>query len=246
MLHMKWTTLLLSWVSHGPLLLSYSLKDHVSEHFLYFVLINSSCMILAILIDFWGARGRKQTAQWKLRSDGELIDLYRQTGELEIISHLMDRYQGLIVARTLNYLKEEEQTRDFISQLYLLLSEKLKTTEVKNFRPWLRRMILNALIDQGRRARYFDAFLKTQEEGVEELDRQLALEVDADLLSEAISTLEPLPRLYVLQHFFQGKQNKEICEEQGIEMNKIRSARRRALQQLRLALGPQFENYFIE
>lgn len=243
---MMWTNLLLSWPGHGQLLMNSSLHVHASEHFLYFVLTNSSCMILAILIDFLGARGRKQTAQWKLRSDGELMQLYRQTGELEIISHLMDRYQGLIVARTLNYLKEEEQTRDFISQLYLLLSEKLKTTEVQNFRSWLRQLITNALIDQGRRKKYFEAFMKRQEEGVTELERQLALEVDAEQLSAAVEVLEPLPRLYVLQRFFAGKQNREICEEFGLEMNDIRSARRRAFQLLRQALGPQYENYFVE
>ncbi|MEZ4849844.1 MAG: hypothetical protein R3B93_14750 [Bacteroidia bacterium] len=62
-------------------------------------------MILAILIDFLGSRGRKQKAKWQNLADAELIDLYQKTGQLEIISHIMHRYQGLIVARTLNYLK---------------------------------------------------------------------------------------------------------------------------------------------
>ena len=203
-------------------------------------------MILAILIDFLGSRGRKQKAQWQKLTDAQLIELYQQTGQLEIISHIMHRYQGLIVARTLNYLKEEEQTRDFISHLYLLLSQKLQTAEITNFRGWLRQIILNALIDQSRRANYFEAFINTQEEEVFESDQQIALEVDSEILSEAIEQLEPLPKLYVLQRFFMGKPNREICEEFDLDMNEIRVARRRAFQVLRKALGSQFENYFIE
>lgn len=203
-------------------------------------------MILAIIIDFLGSKGRKLEAQWKELQDAELIQVYKESGKLEIISHLMSRYQGMIVARTLNYLKEEESTRDFISQLFLMLSTRLKTAEVNNFRAWLRQIILNALIDQGRRGNYFENYLRTREEGIEEPDRKIALEVDSGLLAIAIEKLEPLPKLYVMQRFFYGKPNREICEEFGLNMNDIRSARRRAFQVLREELGSHFKNYFIE
>ena len=203
-------------------------------------------MILAVFIDFLGSRGRKQEKSWNKLSDLRLISIYKETEDLDIISHLMHRYQGLIIARTLHYLKEEEQTKDFVSQLYLMLSTKLKTAEIVKFRPWLRQTILNALIDQGRRANYFAQYIRTQEEEVIELDQELALEVDAEILAISIEKLELLPRLYIMQRFFLGKPNREICQEFDLTMNDIRSARRRAFQVLRQELGAHFTNYFIE
>ena len=105
---------------------------------------------------------------------------------------------------------------------------------------------MNALIDQGRRSNYFEQYLQTQEEEIIELDRELALEVDSEILAVSIEKLEPLPKLYVMQRFFYGKPNREICEEFDLSMNDIRSARRRAFQVLREELGSHFKNYFIE
>ncbi|MEZ4849845.1 MAG: hypothetical protein R3B93_14755 [Bacteroidia bacterium] len=86
----------------------------------------------------------------------------------------------------------------------------------------MRQIILNALIDQSRRANYFEAFVNTQEEEVFESDQQMRWKCDEEILSEAIEQLEPLPKLYVLQRFFMGKPNREICEEFDLDMNEIR------------------------
>ncbi|MEZ4686142.1 MAG: hypothetical protein R3B47_08770 [Bacteroidia bacterium] len=48
----------------------------------------------------------------------------------------------------------------------------------------------------------------------------------------------------MIKHFFEGKQNREIVEETGLNMNQIRGARDRALRALKEALGPVFEDYF--
>ena len=177
--------------------------------------------------------------------DSELIRRYHQSGNGEIIALLMDRYQDLIIARTLNYLKDEGQTRDFISELYLKLSDKLRSgSEIRDFKSWLRRMITNALIDQGRRQKFYQNYVAAQREESEEIDRRIALEIDTTHLAAALEQLRPLPRLYVIQHFFMGKQNKEIAQEYGLGINQVRGARNRALTQLKTLLGQDFAAYF--
>lgn len=201
-------------------------------------------MILAILIDFLGASEKKKRAQWEKLSDQELIVRYQTSEELLLVSVLMDRYQDLIVARTLNYLREEEAVRDLISALYLKLAEKLRHAgEIRDFKAWLRRLITNTMIDQSRRNQRFEAYISTLTEEVEEIEHQLALQVDSEQLSIALEQLHPLPRLYVIQHFFMGKQNAEIAEEQQLDPNQVRGARSRALKKLGECLGDSFADY---
>lgn len=180
-------------------------------------------------------------------TDAELIRDFRKREDLEIISLLMDRYQDVIVARTVNYLKDESATQDFIGDLYLKLAEKLKQDLlIRDFKPWLRRMITNTLIDGSRRHKRYEQYVGTLQEGIETIDGKIAIEIDGGKLAVALESLRPLPRLYVIQHFFMGKQNQEIAKEQGLEMNQVRGARSRALKSLKEVLGGDFKEYFQE
>lgn len=180
-------------------------------------------------------------------TDAELIRDFRKREDLEIISLLMDRYQDVIVARTVNYLKDESATQDFIGDLYLKLADKLKQDLlIREFKPWLRRMITNTLIDGSRRHKRYEQYVGTLQEDIETIDGKIALEIDGGKLAVALESLRPLPRLYVIQHFFMGKQNQEIAKEQGLEMNQVRGARSRALKSLKEVLGGDFKEYFQE
>lgn len=202
---------------------------------------------MAITIDFLGIRGKRRKNRLLQMTDAELIRDFRKREDLEIISLLMDRYQDVIVARTVNYLKDEVATQDFIGDLYLKLADKLKQDLlIREFKPWLRRMITNTLIDGSRRHKRYEQYVGTLQEDIETIDGKIALEIDGGKLAVALESLRPLPRLYVIQHFFMGKQNQEIAKEQGLEMNQVRGARSRALKSLKEALGGDFKEYFQE
>ncbi len=202
---------------------------------------------MAITIDFLGIRGKQRKNRLFQMTDAELIREFRKREDLEIISLLMDRYQDVIVARTVNYLKDESATQDFIGDLYLKLADKLKQDLlIRDFKPWLRRMITNTLIDGSRRHKRYEEYVGTLQEDTETIDGKIALEIDGGKLAVALESLRPLPRLYVIQHFFMGKQNQEIAKEQGLEMNQVRGARSRALKSLKEVLGEDFKEYFQE
>ena len=71
------------------------------------------------------------------QTDEELIRLYRNDGQLLWLSTLYLRYTTMVYGVCLKYLKDREDARDAVMQLYELLIKDLLEHEVNNFRPWL-------------------------------------------------------------------------------------------------------------
>ena len=202
-------------------------------------------MAFGVIIDFLGRRKKELQTDWEQASDQEIIHAYQKSNDVELISVLMNRYHDLILARTFNYLKDEIETEDFVSDLYLKLAEKLKKiAEIQDVKSWLRRLITNMLIDQSRKKQHHQGYVQQLAEGEDFPFERMALQMDAERLAWAIEQLRPLPRMYVMLHFFGGKQNQEIAQETELEMNQVRGARNSALKKLKELLGESFENYF--
>src|SRR5258707_15706873 len=70
-------------------------------------------------------------------SDGELISLYKKTGNLSLIGELYTRYTALVYGVCLKYLKDRDEAKDASMQLFEKLIETLKSHEVENFKSWL-------------------------------------------------------------------------------------------------------------
>ena len=70
-------------------------------------------------------------------TDKVLIEKYRQKGDLEIVALLFQRYSHLIFGVCLKYLRDEEESKDAVMQLFEDLAEKLKKHEVQQFKSWL-------------------------------------------------------------------------------------------------------------
>lgn len=205
---------------------------------------------MAVRINFLGIRQKRQQTDWHAMTDQELIRLYQQRQQLDIIGFLMERHKSLIISRTLNELSEEE-TRDFVADLFLKLKEKLlRTQEIVHFKAWLRRTISNALIDRGRKLQrektYQEKSIAAPKESEAAIDARMVLSLDQGKLLDALDQLKPIHRLYVVQHFFYGKQNQEIAKEFNLSINQVRGARERALNKLRSWLQEDFGQYLSD
>ncbi|MEZ4686143.1 MAG: sigma factor [Bacteroidia bacterium] len=104
-------------------------------------------LVLAVRVD-WLMKGKSGDSL----SDHSLIEQYHRTGESRWLLAFLSRHRDLIVVRTLNFLRDEDETEDFIGNLFVKLSESLKKQQhIDNPKAWLRRTITNSLIDQSRK-----------------------------------------------------------------------------------------------
>src|SRR3954467_2870452 len=69
--------------------------------------------------------------------DDDLLQSYRQSGDLAVLGQLYEKYMPLVYGVCLKYLQDEEQSKDAVMQIFEELIVKVTRHEVKQFRPWL-------------------------------------------------------------------------------------------------------------
>lgn len=159
--------------------------------------------------------------------DQELVALFRQTGNMEVLAILFQRYMDLLYGVCLKYLKEPETARDTVMQLFEELLRKLPHHEVEHFKSWLYTLARNYCLMQLRtprnlkttefRAEYMQSEPETHLNGVWQQ------EADFQQLENCLQTLSSEQRTTVELFYLQHKCYKEIATETGIEWNKVRS-----------------------
>jgi RNA polymerase sigma-70 factor (ECF subfamily) len=70
-------------------------------------------------------------------SDDELLALYRKKGDITTVGILFDRHAHLVYGVCLKYLKNREESKDAVMQIFEKIIEELKLKEIQHFRGWL-------------------------------------------------------------------------------------------------------------
>ena len=83
-------------------------------------------------------------------SDNELIQQYKTLESLDLLGELYQRYMELVYGVCLKYLKEPEDAKDCVLNIFEELVSKLKKHEVDNFKGWLYQLTKNHCLKIGR------------------------------------------------------------------------------------------------
>jgi len=74
---------------------------------------------------------------YNLYSDEELVESYRLSGDIEVFSALFIRYSHLILGVCLKYLKNKEDAKDELMNIYEKASTELINHKIEHFRGWV-------------------------------------------------------------------------------------------------------------
>lgn len=77
------------------------------------------------------------------KNDQELVQEYKDGGSMEVLGELYNRYMDLVYGVCLKYLKEPEEAKDSVINIFEELVSKLKKYEVANFKGWLYQLAKN-------------------------------------------------------------------------------------------------------
>lgn len=160
-------------------------------------------------------------------SDLDLLEAYFNTGGMELLGRLYERYMPLIYGLCLKYYKDEELSKDAVMQIFEELVVKLREHKVYNFKSWLYTFVRNhCLMDLRVKGRH--DFVNLDENLVEKgFDSHLDI---ADIHEDQLNLMEKcMERLPEEQHkcvrlfYLQQKCYKEIVELTGYDTNKVKS-----------------------
>ena len=160
-------------------------------------------------------------------SDSTLIAQYKNTGSLDVLGALYNRYMHLVYGVCFNYLKEEEASKDAVMQIFEELVVKLKAHEVQNFKSWLQVLTRNHCLMVIRKSSKNNT-VSIDEVFVENgdfvhLDIEDTKEKQLNVMERCMDSLPEEQKISVDLFYLQEKCYKEVAEITGYEMVKVKS-----------------------
>lgn len=173
-------------------------------------------------------------------TDQELVAAFRQTGDLEVLGRLFQRYLDMLFGVCFKYLGDREVAKDAVMEIFEELAAKLPRHDVGYFKAWLYTLARNHCLMQLRASGRIKLhsldpdLMQTSEEM--HLNEKMDKEARLDQLSDCISTLSADQKTVVSLFYLENKCYKEIELITGFEWNKVRSLIQNGRRNLRLCM----------
>lgn len=170
----------------------------------------------------------------KPTTDAEYVQVYRNTGDVALLGELYGRNMELVFAICYKYLRDEEEAKDAVMQLFEQLVTDLKKHEVSNFKSWLHAVARNYCLMQLRSKRIEvseeDFLINEEGEFVEKgtavhLIEESSFELEDNLskLEKCLETLIAEQKKSVELFYLKEKSYREISDLTGFDFNKVKS-----------------------
>ena len=161
-------------------------------------------------------------------TDQELLEKFYADHNNEWLGILLQRYTLLLLGVSMKYLKNEEEAKDSVQQIFLKVIQELQKYKVEYFKSWLYMVAKNHCLmklrdRQGKITTEINDRLTAKPE--EETDRQKLVQTDhtLDLMESALKELSPEQEQCVTLFYLQKKSYQEISDTTGYTMLQVKS-----------------------
>lgn len=172
-------------------------------------------------------------------TDQELLEQFYADHNNEWLGILLQRYTLLLLGVSMKYLKNEEEAKDSVQQIFLKVIQELQKYKVEYFKSWLYMVAKNHCLmkireKQGKITTEINDRLATKPG--EDTDRQALLENDQtlELMDLSLKELNPEQQQCVTLFYLQKKSYQEVSEETGFSMLQVKSYIQNGKRNLRL------------
>jgi RNA polymerase sigma-70 factor, ECF subfamily len=173
----------------------------------------------------------------KQKEPGLMISQYRQTGDLVFLGELYSGYTALVYGVCLKYLKEREDAKDMVMQVFEKLSKELLKDETnpENFHSWLYVVAKNECLMQIRKksgmekkvSEYSDHFFMENQDHLHPVDKDYddywEREKMEEALKDCIEKLRIEQKQCITLFYIDNKCYREISKELIMDENKVKS-----------------------
>lgn len=174
-------------------------------------------------------------------NEKELLLQYKATGSLDVLGKLYAPYMSLLYGVCFKYLQDAEQSQDAVMQIFEELIPKLRTHEIDNFKSWLHVYTKNYCLMQLRRDKRrpqvdIEENLYESEQKLSAVDDDKWEEKDFEKLEGCMKTLNVEQEQCVRLFYLEQKCYKDIAEETGLDLNKVKSAIQNGKRNLKICM----------
>jgi RNA polymerase sigma-70 factor (ECF subfamily) len=178
------------------------------------------------------------------RTDEELIAEFNSTGNLKVLGELYSPYMHLVYGVCLKYLKERDESKDTVMQIFEKIITEIPKQDIGNFKGWLYAVTRNYCLMQLRsgksRMERFSEWANEYAAFMENSDNLHPIDNDgADMeedLNDCIERLKDEQRECIKLFYFENRCYNEIAVILRIDEKKVKSHLQNAKRNLKLCL----------
>jgi len=174
-------------------------------------------------------------------TDQELLEKFSADHNNEWLGVLLERYTLLLLGVCMKYLKNEDDAKDSVQQIFLKVIQELHKYKVEYFKSWIYMVAKNHCLmklrdKQGKIPVEINERLMTAPGEV--TDQQVLMKNDQtlDLMEEALKELNPEQKQCVTLFYLQKKTYQEIKEMTGFTMLQVKSYIQNGKRNLRILI----------
>ena len=175
-------------------------------------------------------------------SDHELVQQYRAYGNMDVLGELYNRYMELVYGVCLKYLKEPDDAKDCVINIFEELVTKVKKYDIDNFKGWLYQLAKNHCLmkirSDKRNPVHVDADVMHLSEN-NHLDNVMEKEQHLNNMELCIEQLPDEQKKSIQLFYLEEKCYKDISEITSTDINKVRSFIQNGRRNLKLCMEKQ-------
>ncbi len=177
-------------------------------------------------------------------TDEELLQRYKSDDNSHWIGILFDRYAILLLGMCMKYLKNEEDARDSVQQIFLKVLADINKHQVQYFRAWIYMVTKNHCLMQLRqrnqvRQEEVNEKLLNDPAPPEEKATLVEKEVLLDNMEQALEQLNDEQRICIKLFYLEKCSYSEISEKTGYSLLQVKSYIQNGKRNLKLLLSKQ-------
>lgn len=161
-------------------------------------------------------------------TDQELLEQFYADHDNEWLGTLLQRYTLLLLGVCMKYLKNEEEAKDGVQQVFLKVIQELHKYRVDYFKSWLYMVAKNHCLmkireKQGKITVEINERLTARESPETDMEIHLQNEKTLLLMDESLKQLNPEQQQCVTLFYLEKKSYQEVSETTGFSMLQVKS-----------------------
>jgi len=172
-------------------------------------------------------------------TDRDLLQRFYQSRDNEWLGVLLQRYTLLLFGVCMKYLKNQEEARDCVQQVFVKTIDELHKYEVHNFKSWLYLVTKNLCLmklrgQKGKKSVELAEKDLARAEDPEDVSSYLEKEKLLEILQQGIEQLQPEQKQCVTLFYLEKRSYQEICSITGFNNLQVKSHIQNGKRNLRL------------
>jgi RNA polymerase sigma-70 factor (ECF subfamily) len=173
-------------------------------------------------------------------TDDQLLSFYQNDGNQEWLGILLERYTMLLLGVCMKYLKNEEEAKDCVQQVFLKVLTDAGKYQITFFKSWLYMVAKNYCLmklrnQNGKQVKELSD-VATEEMPVDKKSEWQENEKTYSLLEASIQELNEEQKQCVILFYLHKKSYTEITEQTGYSLSQVKSYLQNGKRNLKLIL----------